>query len=165
MQKETLGMECRFRHQGGMATLEFAVAATLLFVLLFGALDLGRLMQQNNVLKQAVDVGARYWSSHFFDDGGVPNPASETEAKSRLTNFISQSGAGMSTNNLGAITATRGSVDANGVFSAADNGSYVRMEATYSFSWITPIMGFLSWNGSGKTLSASATYIITNNAN
>lgn len=158
-------MECRLRHQGGMATLEFTLVASLLFVLLFGALDFGRLMQQNNVLKQAVDVGARYWSSHFFDDGGVPNPASEIEAKSRLTNFISQSGAGMSTSNLGAITATRGAVDGNGGFSADANGNYVRMEATYSFSWITPITDFLSWNGSGKTLNASATYIITNNAN
>ena len=165
MRPETLDKKEFSVYQRGLATVEFALVATLLFVLLFAGLDFGRLMQQNNVLKQAVDVGTRYWSSHFFDEGGVPNPASETEARSRLTNFIGQSGAGMTSGKLGAITATRGVVDGSGHFTPDANGNYVRMEASYSFTWITPIPDFLAWNSTTKTLNASATYVITNYAN
>lgn len=48
----------------GLAAVEFAICAPLLFLLLFATAEIGRLLFQYNTLTKAVRDGARYVATH-----------------------------------------------------------------------------------------------------
>jgi Flp pilus assembly protein TadG len=50
----------RRRRSGGQALAEFALAVPIFIVLVFGLIDIGRLVYVNNAISQAAREGARY---------------------------------------------------------------------------------------------------------
>jgi Flp pilus assembly protein TadG len=60
----------------GAATVEFAIVAPILFLLVFGMIEYGRALQVKQVLTNTAREGAR----HFADEGATAEDAEETVA-------------------------------------------------------------------------------------
>jgi Flp pilus assembly protein TadG len=59
------------RNTTGQATVEFALCATVFFMIIFGTIDLGRVVFLKSQLDNAVREGARYGKIHETDISGV----------------------------------------------------------------------------------------------
>lgn len=66
------GVASRFRAQRGAALVEFAVVAPLLFLLLFGVIEFGRLVATYTSVSTAAREGARYATATGEGDSGTP---------------------------------------------------------------------------------------------
>lgn len=65
----TAGPRTRARAQRGIATIEFAICAPLLLLLMLATAELGRALFQYNTLVKAVRDGARYAATAATTDG------------------------------------------------------------------------------------------------
>ncbi len=68
----------RGRSQRGNVLMEFALAASLLFVLTFGVVDFSRLFNTSNIVSNAAIAGTQYGSmspAHYGDVAGMQNAA------------------------------------------------------------------------------------------
>lgn len=116
----------------GAAAVEFALLLPLLLFLVFGIIDFGRALNAQITLTQAAREGAR------LEALGASNVVSGTKAAA----------SGLSPVGVSVVTACPGGA-----------GVSAEVQATYSFSFITPINAiahmFGSSFGSGMTLSAT----------
>lgn len=112
----------------GVATLEFAICAPLLLLLMLATAEIGRLLFQYNTLTKAVRDGARYAADHAEGAPGVVNITSPLETQT-INLVVKGNTAGTGPSLLpGTIVV---SVD------DADEG-FVSVSATYQY---TPMLG------------------------
>ena len=125
----------------GSVILETALMITILLVLMFGIIDLGRALFTANNLTSAAREGARYGAAY------PSNPPDPDSVKLRVINHFSAFGGP-------ALTAANIQVTplpAGGPFES------VRVTVTYPFTWITPIRSLVG-NNMTNTLHAQAEY-------
>ena len=77
----------------GQALTEVALVAPLFFLLLFGMIDLGRVIWANDVVANAAREGARYASVHAGTPG-VTDPVDKPAIRTRALNFVTGAGSG-----------------------------------------------------------------------
>lgn len=63
------------KRQRGTSTVEFALVATLFFILLFGVIEFGRLFFVWNTLNEGTRRGARVAAVSAMNDGAIANVA------------------------------------------------------------------------------------------
>ena len=80
-------MKLKHRHRGtskrGASAVEFALVAPLLFLFVFGMIEIGRMVMVQQVLTNATREGARL--------AAMPD-ATETDVETRVTTFSAQAG-------------------------------------------------------------------------
>jgi hypothetical protein len=135
----------RWRTQLGQAVVEFALASSLVFMLIAGVVDVGRAVYYQSALQDAVRHGIRYAVVRGTGcSATLPNcPLSSSELTTQVQTFISW--------------ADRSKVAVSSTGAGGAAGSTVTVSATYAFS---PFMGFFSFGN--LNLSASAAGTITN---
>jgi len=130
----------------GSVILETALMITILLMLAFGIVDLGRVLYTENNLVSAAREGARYGAV----DANLNTNLADTMAikDTVIAHFSALGGAALTRSNIfatpqGAITS-------------------IRVQISYPFTWITPIPRLMRWTtGSGtmtSTLHAQAEY-------
>jgi Flp pilus assembly protein TadG len=100
--------------------IEFAIAGTVIFSLIFGIIQIGQALWERNTLQYAVSVAGRYAMAH----------ASATSQD--LVQEVDNAATGLSSSALSVATAD------------AVNGSttFVTITATYPFSFLTAFLPF-----------------------
>jgi len=63
----------RCASQNGQSLLEFAIVLPILLLIAFGITEFGRAYYQYNTLSKAIRNGARYLSSHPYDNANITN--------------------------------------------------------------------------------------------
>ena len=113
------------KDQSGAALLEFALFASMLLVLFFGIIDIGRALFTANNLTAAAREGARYAAAHS-------NPTSQAAydaTKDRVATYMSPFGsAPIDTATMVVVT-----------YQGGGNLQSITVQINYPFSWITPI--------------------------
>jgi Flp pilus assembly protein TadG len=113
-----------FKNRRGVALLEFALFASMLLVILFGIIDLGRALFTANNITMAAREGGRYASS-------MANPqANVSLIKQRVAQYMSPFG------NAPIDTATMISVS---WLTSSAGLQGITVQVNYPFSWITPV--------------------------
>jgi hypothetical protein len=126
----------------GSVILETALMLTILLMMMFGIIDLGRALFTSNNLVSAAREGARYAAV----DQGIKanNPPDTLAVKDTVVNHFSS---------FGGTALTRANVTTTLIGTPT---SSVRVIIKYRFSWITPIRSLV---GAMKdTLKAQAEY-------
>lgn len=116
---------------------EFAIAATLFFVIMFGVIDFGRAIFYYNLLASSAREGARVAIIQSYTNTDV-------------VNWTVQSSAGMLSSSDVTISGSR-------TCTALPCPS-VTVTVTYTFIPVTPLIGNLV--GNGITLTASSTMVV-----
>jgi Flp pilus assembly protein TadG len=136
----------RIRREEGAAAVEFAIVATLFFMLVFGIIDFGFAFHSWNNAANAAREGAR----RAAVDSNVQN------VKDRVT-------ASAQTLDLSKLTVdVTCSVDNGITFSSTlcgaslDEGDIVRVSVDYAYSMITPIGSFVPGLGSTMNLHSQS---------
>lgn len=80
------------RHSEGQALVEVALVAPLFFAIVFGIIDLGRIIWANDVVANAAREGARYASVHA-GMAGLTDPATPDEIREHTKGFVIAGGA------------------------------------------------------------------------
>lgn len=154
------------KHERGLALMEFVlVTAFFLAPLMFIVVDFGRCLYQYNVLSQAVNHAARYWSANFYNtDGITPSAANKTTAESLVAQHLGASCTGMSSAcgnttvpGLSVSPGEQGDIPNSGQFTPSTTGIYVKIKAQYNYSWISPIP---SWFGLTDPIPLQASSVI-----
>jgi len=117
-----------FKNRRGVALLEFALFASMLLVILFGIIDLGRALFTANNITMAAREGGRYASSM----ANPQTPANVSLIKQRVAQYMSPFG------NAPIDTATMISVS---WLTQPGTGQLegITVQVNYPFSWITPV--------------------------
>jgi len=103
------------RRRRGLATLEFAICAPLLFLLLLATAEMGRLLFQYNTLMKAVRDGARYAAGHAADNDSTRTVSISTQLRDETRNLVVTGNiAGTGTPLLPGLTAQQVTVEASG---------------------------------------------------
>lgn len=147
----------------GQALTEVAMVAPLFFLMVFGTIDIGRVIWANDVVGGAAREGARYASVHagFLDEERL---ATKDEIKAHALNFVIAGGASPSATVCFASAATlanqgagcSGDVDEAGI--EYERGNLVTVKVT---SHVPIIVG--SFFGAGSwTVTGESTVLINN---
>lgn len=136
--------------QDGIAALQFAFAAPVMFAMTFVLIDVGRLAYTHSSLRHAAEEGVRWAITHGRDN---PSPASADDIRAvvRQQAFAIPSGdiniAVVWTSVFDGTTSTDptacdGSVPSAGCGGMPYNTSsnYVRVQASYNFDFWSPFM-------------------------
>jgi Flp pilus assembly protein TadG len=75
------------RRSGGQALAEVALVAPLFFLMVFGIIDLGRVIWANDVVASAAREGARYASVHA-GFGNLTDDVTKDDIKAHATQFV-----------------------------------------------------------------------------
>lgn len=137
-------LSSRARRQRGIATVEFAICAPILFLLMLATAELGRLLFQYNTLAKAVRDGARYAAAAATNSQRL---VIITPAMSAATRNLVVTGniAGTGTPLLPELTVANVDVSNNG------NG-FIRVSVTYVYQ---PMLGTLPMFGFGDPIDLS----------
>lgn len=141
----------RARKQRGVATIEFAICAPVLFLLMLATAELGRLLIQYNTLAKSVRDGARYAAAAASDSRRVVNitPAMRTATTNLV---VTGNTAGTGAPLLAGLAA------ANVTISNAGNG-FISVAVSYDYSPLLgaalPMFGFGNAIDLSMTLSAA----------
>lgn len=128
-------------NESGSVMIETALMITILLVLLFGIIDIGRALYTANSLVSAVREGARYAA---IDQ----NLATDTLAiKDTVRVHFNQY-------TFGSAAMVRDSVKATPQFDSNGNIASILVKVNYPFKWITPIPRLLGWTTSGSLTTA-----------
>jgi Flp pilus assembly protein TadG len=130
------------RHSRGLATIEFAICAPLLLLLMFATAEIGRLLYQYNTLTKAVRDGARFAVGQFNGSTRVIIITPEVRAQTRNL-VVSGNVAGSGSPLLPglAVDDVRVTNDANG---------FVSVSADFTF---TPVLTSLPTFGLGDPIN------------
>ncbi len=110
--------------KSGAALLEFALFASMLLILFFGIIDIGRALFTANNLTAAAREGARFAAAHA-------DPQANVDAiKTRVATYMSPFGSAP------IDTATQISVGFNVITGQLQS---IVVQINYPFSWITPV--------------------------
>ena len=130
----------------GSVLLETALMITILLMLMFGIIDLGRALFTSNNLVSAAREGARY--------GAIDqNLATDTMAvKDTVIGHFSP---------FGGPALTRANVGATPIFDVNGAVSSIKVRVAYNFTWITPLPRLIGWTTGSSfadSLHAQAQY-------
>ena len=145
----------------GQALVEFTLVTPVFLLMLFGLLDLGRVVWANDVVANAAREGARWASVHGISD--MTTPATKQQIKSYTLNFAVAAGAGPQvTVCYSAVNIANGSVrcsgDSDEAGAANARGNMVTVSVTSTVSLVTAsLLGLGSY-----TISSSSTMMINN---
>lgn len=149
--------DARFGSMKGQAMAEFAIVASLFFLLLFAAIDYGWLMFAQMNVQQAVQDGGRYAST----GNHLPNPSDPNQNLSRIQSIIDtiQSEVnvpGVNAQNLqvSSVSSATG-VTTNG--SPGGPGDTVTVTLVTSLPVLTPMVASL-FSGGVYTFTSSASF-------
>ena len=132
--------------QEGSVILETALLMTILLMLLFGIIDIGRVLFTANNLTSAAREGARYGAVDLTvatNDGPTKN-----KVRAHFSPF-------------GGDTLTNSEITVTAVSVGGGPTQSVRVTIAYPFKWITPVPKLLGWTGGGSftsTVHAQAEY-------
>lgn len=76
------------RTRRGIATIEFAICAPVLFFLMLATAEVGRLLYQYNTLMKAVRDGARYAAAHASDNNSTRVVSISTQVSNETRNLV-----------------------------------------------------------------------------
>lgn len=108
--------------EGGQSLVEFALVVPVMFMLIFGLIDVGRAVWQSNTLAYATREATRYAIVHGAGSAS-PVPYCSSCTNATITAVVEQNAIGVS-----GITVTVGYPDGNN-----DRGSRVFVDATAPF--------------------------------
>lgn len=142
-------------HERGQALIEFAVAASLFFLLIFGMFDAARAVWYHNTLQDATQEAARYAAVHGANSTDKTGDVGCTDASGQvspsdnatLTCIVKHYATGLS--NPSVTASWSGSPASNAI------GNTVTVTATYPYTPISSYLGQVTFN-----ISASSTRII-----
>lgn len=156
------------RNEDGAAAAEMAIAAPLLLILMFGAMELGNYFLAEHVVAKAVRDGARYAARQSFAEYDGCTPSTDVVADTRNLTRTGQVASGGTarlpywTDGTTTITVTA-SCDTSGSYSGIYNGSAigaptVRVAATVAYSALLPPLGVTL---DGANLNAESVAAVT----
>ena len=137
----------------GSSAVEFALVAPILFGLMLGIVDFGRLLWLSSSVEHAATAGARYAGVRGSGNYGALTP---TQLQAEIESAVQARAAGIAASDLPVLIAWR---DAAGLDSPPPNnnsGGTVRVTVTYEFQFF--LIGFLPLNP--ITLTGISTVII-----
>jgi Flp pilus assembly protein TadG len=121
------------RRTRGIATVEFAICAPVLFFLMLATAEVGRLLYQYNTLAKAVRDGARYAAAHASSNNSTRVVTITPQVSSQTRNLVVTGNiAGTGASLLPGLTANNITVNAPG-------GGFVRVVVTNYY--FTPVLG------------------------
>ena len=138
--------------QRGVATVEFAIAAPVLLLLMLSSAELGRILMQYNTLTQSLRDAARYAAS---------NAAVGTTGLVSITGQLRTSTANLAVygNTAGTGSPVLPGLAAGAVTVADAGGGYISVAATYTYRPMLgatlPTFGFRTAPALGVPLSAA----------
>ncbi len=137
------GSWTRRRHdEDGAAAIEFAIVASLLFMLVFGIIDFGFGFHTWNGTAHAAREGARYAATDA-DTGDI------IQRTLNAADFLDQSRMNVT------VTCSQGG-SVFGTCSGPAEGDYIRVTVDYVYSYITPLPGFVPGVGDDMTLHSQS---------
>ena len=116
------------RRSRGQALVEFSLVFPLMMLLVFGLIDIGRLVYANNALGEAAREGARWGSVQARS--ALALAAIETYTVDRVAG-------------IGGVTATASCIKPVGDTQACSQFDTLQVQANGSFALITPVIGQL----------------------
>jgi Flp pilus assembly protein TadG len=119
------------RRQCGVATVEFAIVAPVLLVLLFGVAEVGRALVRYNTLAKAVQDGARYAAAEGLL-GTTGNVNVDAQLTTEVRNVVVYG------NVAGAGTPVLAGLQPMQIQVIDAGGDEIRVEAAYPY---TPLLG------------------------
>ena len=131
-----------FRHQKGIAVVEFAIGVIILLVLMLVAAEAGRAFYTYNTLTKAVRTGVRYIASNALNDVPVVDLTNQKITDTRNMVIYGQVSGG----NAVLSGMIPNSIDVVETFPSGGSTSYVQVTASYNF---TPIFGTIPALGLG----------------
>lgn len=136
----------RAHRQRGLATVEFAICAPILFLLMLATAEIGRLLFQYNSLAKAVRDGARYAATATTNSLRVVNITPEMTTATRnlvVHGDIAGTGAAL----LPELTVADVELSNNGM-------GFIRVSVTYVYR---PMLAALPMFGFGEAIDLSMT--------
>lgn len=82
------GRHIGLRRSRGLATVEFAICAPVLFFLMVGTAEVGRLLYQYNTLMKAVRDGARYAAAHASENNSTRVVSISAQVSTQTRNLV-----------------------------------------------------------------------------
>lgn len=129
----------RLRSEQGQSLVEFTSVAFLLFILVFGVIDFGRLFFSQMTLQHAVREAGRF----AVTGNKLPDPSNPPQMLTRVASIkqvARQAAAGLDVSAIDVASA-------NGGGNAGGPGQVVTISLTYTVKFITPIIGQFFQNG------------------
>ena len=127
------------RNQDGSVILETALMLTILLLLMFGIVDIGRALYTENNLVSAAREGARFAAT----DATAATDGTNTK-NTVIARFSPFGGPALQASD---ITVTQ-------IFAAGGGAvEAIRVTIAYTFTWITPLPRLLQWTSSGTFTS------------
>jgi Flp pilus assembly protein TadG len=125
------------RHQHGIATVELAIVAPILLLILLGVAEMGRALFQYNTLSKAVRDSARYYSGSVFNGNDVAG----------AINLVKYGQIGIGTTLLPGPGVVNVNIPAPVI---GATGTYVTVTGSYTFTFLpgNPLAGMVGWFGS-----------------
>ena len=121
----------------GQALVEYAMVVPLIFLLVFGLIDFGRLFFTELTLQRALRIAGRY----AVTGNHLPNPADPGHSLSRVASILQvaeQNAMGINVSGLQISSITSGGAAGSG---AGGPGETVKLSLTYNLTLLTPIIG------------------------
>ena len=175
----------------GQSLVEFAFVSIFLFLLLFGIIEMGRLLYAFNVVSNAAQEGSRYAITRPYDMVSQSEAATSIAAGTAIpTQLVVADGScniydngrqkvlGITRSDVrlsatyenasgtpvapGAISTNRGSD--NYIGSVLKVGNRVVVEATYRFNFLVPLISQFAPNGIDVKMSAARSIVNSNNS-
>ncbi len=138
----------RFHQQCGVATIEFAICAPVLFLLMFATAEVGRAMLQYNTLVKAVRDGARYVATNA-EVGSTRVVNIDATKRDQTRNLV------VTGNVAGTGTALLPGLTVNNVAVTDVGNGFIQVAATYTY---VPMVGArLPTFGFGPPINLSVT--------
>ncbi len=138
------GSRNRRRHdEDGAAAIEFAIVASLLFMLVFGIIDFGFGFHTWNGTAHAAREGARYAATE-------PDPDLIRRRTLDAAGFLDESRMNVT------VTCSTGGTVFGACGGTLEAGEYIRVTVDYLYSYITPLPGFVPGVGSDMTLHSES---------
>ena len=130
------------KSRGGQSLVEFALVAPLFFLLIFGVLDLGRVLFTQMTLQHALREAGRYAVTGNHLPGTDPNTGSAYTRINSIKQIAKKAAAGLDVTSITISSASGGSGSAGGPQDT------VTVSLTTSLKLITPLIGrYFGTNG------------------
>ncbi len=147
------------KNNRGTTALEFALVLPVFALLIFGIFDIGRYLFVQNTLQFATVEGMRLATVGGTLNGANGNPLSRAASITQEIDNVAAL-AGISGTQVSIFPITAGYGDPTGwmgELNAGNPGDYMRVVTTYSYTFLTPLIGTF-FPGGVSTITAQATY-------
>ena len=139
----------------GQSLVEFALVVPLFFLLLFGIIDIGRVMFVQMTLQHALREAGRFAVTGNKVDPDGPGPLSTLSRVDSIIYMAQQAAAGLDVSAISISSVSGGSVGAG---RAGGPGDTVTVSLTANLRLITPMIGQFFGTGGVYTFTVSTTF-------